>query len=473
MYKFAFLRVNGRFIVLSRSDSGHGADLFDLNTRTRKSLLWLTLAKVDVATPLQIAIGNHYFALGLGHTHFAIFTLNGEFYKVLLTSFDSLLSSSVAGDELWLATNTKIARRLSISGRTIQTVSFREIEGTPHCCTCLGNSFVVATSSGSVVAIDWDAGLRVFDNIGLHSIVGVEKCMDDSGWIVNDSSFSIVMFSRIDGKLRRIPDSNIKQIKWFDADSALIRMRKKSCFVVIDTRTFEYTSTKLGSVFSAQKKKIGLELLMKSSNHSDFLKNCEHFPLLKSLLHYSNPSEFCEGCFCLNLDRNRLKHFFAIMAKLVPSASTLGNRKLRLLALAERPNECFDLLVTSPSPQDLLKSIVIGRDEVKDIETIVAALDGGGKSDDAVDLLMLSGNWDLCWKLVIRNGDLEMSAFVDAAFCGKIRVDVIAMNLKAFQKVKVLLAVGRREDAVVVLEEIGKAFEAFVLRELDSFGIQD
>ncbi|OHS96311.1 hypothetical protein TRFO_37528 [Tritrichomonas foetus] len=433
------------FIALGRiGDTIQKAFYVDLRLMKFTSLLKKSLETLN-SSQIELCIStNHiYYALTLGHSLILVFKDEHNFATIVEDDSVSVTFSDYKDDELWTVSSKWVGKKYYLSHTdkekytiirmtTFNVNIFGHPKSEPTIAVAVNGFLIVATQAGDALVIDWYGSPTRFIQlkfkqiesieVGLHGRCIIRDSKDNIAILVynpNATNESINIFSPNKDndlfRIHKIHNRAAKQLKWLSPNTVLIQAPGKQSLTVVNISDFQ-------QVFVKQ--------LMPTYTTNDFLRrvnkkvtilecveivNNYGFGLLGSLLQTLLPSVFSPYCLCANFNNERIRDFLYVINGMLSKShrDLLRIRKARLEMFLGNIEKAKQFLLGTPTDSssfsiDVMKAALIeSKDEHKILGSSVSALINADKLNDAVDILIFTGQFKEAAELLIGMCDPE------------------------------------------------------------------
>lgn len=489
-----------RFILTAFGSERQRVFFVDIARREVTSLLKSSL-ELLAQWPVKIStsISREYVAIIVANTTTCFYALDDTGCHLIKTIFlgpgPNFGTFSENSREFWLINGKLTAEKYVIDPdspeivRKKSTVILAKASqiGVPTTCICSHNKLIVGTESGSVAILSWNesplvAGVneRAVKDVVLspdHQCCYVRDVKGQMAWI-NIETLDVVK-----------SDLRFDDLKFANSNELITR----SGYVLnlCNSSNLSQATPSCGSVFEefetlkheSETRQNFIKAIAESLTPDQFGSICRlyGYVILGSLIECVKEDNIIPECLYANLPVKRLKeHLDHVIGYLnSPTDTSMGQLRLRSVLIEKEFEEAFKMLLATPSdaPEfslNILKASLIDNSGGRSLAPSVAALVGGGKSDDAIDVLLLIGAGKEAARLLVAEDHIEMGLQLvkyqlEESECEAILPAIekaLVSSNRAVAAAGVYMALRRFHDAARVLRDCGLVFAADVIDAL-------
>ena len=480
-----------KFIAIGTNEK-HQVNAYLYNLETLKSLSLLKSSIIIMETneiDLIISKNRKYFAIIFSNNTIFLFQDENNFTTIFESTPVLVAFSDIYDEEIITLSSKWIAKKylLSPSEETkytlFKTSKFSNNIVKPTHIKTIEDNLIIGTKFGDIIVINWFEEKIIKIPVLKKKINSIE--VFGSIILIKDISNAIGLIKYENGKFEifDVKGSKFaKKVKWFDENNLIIQKPSQSSLSIISSEKFQPLKIKK-KIFKVNQE----ELLEKIKKETNLTKICQiasdaGYDILSTILSSLSSTIFSPKCLCANFSVERIRDFLDIINSMLGKSHRdfLKIKKIRLEILLGNQENAMNLLLSSQqdSPNfvvDVMKGALFNsKNSNQIVSPIVAALIDGNKVSDAIDILLITGQFREAARVLLSTGDVE-----EVIEIAKTRMDpeeheltlndliqTLQINNNFIQAASILMTCHKFEEASDILKKEGHDFISKVVRSI-------
>lgn len=481
--------------IISLSVQEHQKILFiDFTTSTIKPLLTPNMEMMSTVnkTPIiSISPSKNRIVINIDMTVFLFFIYEENSIPVLIKKYFTNTNSvgSFSNDnEFWIFSISGQAKRIAINLQLKEKVYVsrfstigKPIKSQPTSCCVLDESFCVGFENGLFIVYNWYGEPQ--EEFPLNDILTIIPSFNSSFCYITSKASNIYKFSM--EKLIENTEMPFSNLKFITNSIVLVYSNKQRSLHVVSDHLLEtqclHKETNFLDIIPKEKCSIKY-LIERLINH--------RFYFISDILYCIDNQRYSSNSFCLNFDEERMQRYIGSLLFLYSrenGKNELKTERFRLSLMHHDHQGAYDILMSTSidSPTyalDVVKASFIDSNVSSYLAPSIAAMIAGGKTQDAIDLLLLSHQFTQAARQFISELDYASAVYIAKTLMNQSElastVDILIKSSLADNKFKsvasMMIACRMFEKAEKLLEKYNFFFPAAIIRclkEVDNHNI--
>ena len=484
---------NAFVAVVVKDNERKKAYYVNIETMAVKSLLTTSIESLR-PTDIDIVVSatGKYYALIISKSIILVYADAVNFAKIFEDESVCVTFSDWRDEEIWSISNSWHARKYQLmQDREIFACTRNALlkdkpKAKPTSAAALNGQMLIGTDRGTVAIIDWYGNdLKIIDvckSMVKSMIVRKNVCL-----ITNGAGYIILLECNDEFEITKTRlKQKVEHVRWIDDSHALVKFPEKNSLTTVNL-----TDLGLHLLWKDKANINQQEVIERIRGVRDIRAICDilrkgGYYLLSEIMLSLLPTYYSQLSCGANFSFNKAKlHLYIISGMFSRShKEILGTQKARLELLLGHNQQAIDLFCETPPDSDsfainVMKAALVGcHQDRMSLAPAVASLMGGDLCNDAIDLLILCGQYKEAAKILAEIGDIEFvfqiaKSQLDESEYDRV-LDSLAKSLIAAQQgiraAAVMVASRKFDVASQILKNDGYFFLSQVIGSIQSDG---
>ena len=455
----------------------------DIETMTVKNLLTTSIESLR-PTDIDITVSatGKFYSLVISKNIILVYQRGMNFCKIFEDEPVQVTFSDWRDEEIWTVSNSWHVRKYQIINNkdrgeflcTHNSILEEKPKASPTSAAALNGQLLIGTDRGSVAIIDWYGNAMKVIQV-CKSMVKSMSVRNNTCMILNGAGYLILLEGSDEFEIttKRL-DTKVETAKWIDDTHALVKFPGKNSLTTVNL-----SDLSLHLIWKEKKNLNQSDILPKIQGVRDIREICDilrkgGYYLMSEIMVSLIPTYYSQLSCGANFSFSRAKLHLYILCGMFSRShkDILGVQKARLEILLGHYQQAIDLFCEIPCDSDsfainVMKAALVGcRQDHASLAPAVASLMNGDRPNDAIDLLILCGEYKEAAKLLAEIGDIELvfqiaKSQLDESEYDHV-LDILAKYLVAgHQSIKaaaILVANRKFNEAAQILKNEGYSF---------------